>query len=319
VTSRQKRTARYDQVDEAEEFERGGTQEQAAARVAALLSPEAIDQLVADAKDSGIGLDGREGLINQMLKAVLERALQAELTEHLGYERGEAAGRGSGNARNGSYPKTVESTSGPVDLAVPRDRAGSFEPVIVPKGARRIGQIDEMILSLYARGMSTRDISSHLQEVYGASCSPALVSNVTNVIADEVASWQSRPLDELYPILYIDALRVKVRHEGSVINKSAYLVIGVDTDGIKNVLGIWMQENEGAKFWLHVLTQLKNRGLKDALIVCCDGLKGLPDAIDVVWPQAMCCAPGAGGDALCELRGSAQGRRRAQTGLQRRR
>jgi putative transposase len=280
------RASRRDEAEDGGHYREAG-QERAAARVAEALSSEAIGQLVADAKASGMGLDGSEGLLNQMFKAVLERALQTELTEHLGYEKNQAQGRGGGNARNGSYPKTVSSVAGPVQLAVPRDRAGSFEPVIVPKGSRRIGQIDEMILSLYARGMSTRDISSHLQEVYGAACSPGLVSKVTDVIGSEVEAWASRPLDEVYPILYIDALRVKVRHEGSVTNKSAYLVIGVDVDGVKNVLGLWIAEGEGAKFWLHVLTQLKNRGLRDALIVCCDGLKGLPEAIDAVWPQAI--------------------------------
>jgi putative transposase len=243
--------------------------------------------LLADAQAAGVGVDGRDGLINQMIKAVLERALAAEMTDHLGYERHDAAGRGSGNARNGSFAKTVTTTAGPVDIQVPRDRAGSFTPRIVPKGSRRLGQVDEMILSLYARGMTTRDISAHLREVYGAEVSPALVSKVTDVIADEVTAWQTRPLDEVYPILYIDAIRVRVRDGGQVTNKAAHLVIGVDVDGIKNVLGIWLQDNEGAKFWLHVLTQLKNRGVRDALIVCCDGLTGLPEAIEAVWPQAI--------------------------------
>jgi putative transposase len=202
------RASRRDEAESGERY-RGDRQERAAERVAEALSPEAIGQLVADAKASGMGLDGTEGLLNQMFKAVLERALQTELTEHLGYEKNDAAGRRSGNVRNGSYPKTVSTVAGPVDLAVPRDRPGSLEPVIAPKGSRRIGQIDEMILSLSARGMPTRDISSHLQEVYGASCSPALVSKVTDVIGSQVEAWANRPLDEVYPILYIDALRVK--------------------------------------------------------------------------------------------------------------
>jgi putative transposase len=250
--------------------------------VARALSPAAIDALIADAKESGVPLDGRDGLLQQMMKQVIERALQAEMADHLGYEAGDPAGRGSGNNRNGSYGKTVTTTAGPVTIDVPRDRTGDFEPRIVPKGTRRLGQLDEMILSLYARGMTTRDITAHLYEVYGAEVSPALVSKVTDVIADEVASWQARPLDECYPILYIDAIRIKVRDNGHVINKAAHLVIGVDTEGVKNVLGIWLQDNEGAKFWLHVLTHLKHRGLTDALIVCCDGLKGLPEAIEAV-------------------------------------
>ncbi len=177
--------------------------------------------------------------------------------------------------------------SGPVRLQVPRDRAGSFEPRIVRKRAKRLGQVDEMILSLYARGMSTRDIRDHLAEVYGADISPALVSNVTEVVREEIAEWQNRALDAVYPILYIDAIVVKVRESGSVVNKAAHLVIGVDTDGYKQVLGIWIEQKEGSRFWLNVLTSLRNRGLKDALVVCCDGLTGLPDAIGHVWPEAI--------------------------------
>lgn len=264
-----------------------GRQEAAARRLAGVLSPQAIDGLIADAADAGIGLDGAGGLLQQMMKAVLERALQAEMADHLGYEEGDPAGRGSGNNRNGSYPKTITTVTGPVTVDVPRDREASFEPAVVPKRKRRLAQVDDMILSLYARGMTTRDISSHLKEVYGSEASPALVSKVTDVVADEITSWQNRPLDDVYPILYIDALIVKVRDGGMVTNKAAHLVIGVDVDGIKNVLGIWLQDSEGAKFWLNVLTQLKNRGLKDALIVCCDGLTGLPEAITTVWEKAL--------------------------------
>jgi putative transposase len=260
---------------------------QAAERLARVLSPEAIDALVADAQDAGIGLDGAEGLLGRLTRAVLERALAVEMTEHLGYEAGDPAGHGSGNSRNGHYPKTVITQAGPVTVAVPRDRAGSFEPGIVKKRQRRLAGVDEMILSLYARGMTTRDIAAHLKEVYGAEVSPALVSKVTDVVTDEISAWQNRPLDEVYPIVYIDALRVKVRDGGAVANKAAHLVIGVDVEGFKNVLGIWIQETEGAKFWLNVLTQLRNRGLRDALIVCCDGLTGLPDAITTVWPAAI--------------------------------
>jgi putative transposase len=287
-----------------EGFDQGRVRESAAAaRVAGMLSAESIDALLSDAKESGMALDGRDGLLGQMMKAVLERALAAEMTGHLGYEHGvrtagtsgvdngngraSAQGGSAGNVRNGSYPKTVTTSAGPVTVDVPRDRAGEFEPVIVPKGRRRLGGVDEMILSLYARGMSTRDISSHLWEVYGAQASPALISRVTDTVAEEVTSWRNRPLDEVYPILYIDAIRIKVRDGGSVVNKAAHLVIGVDVDGVKNVLGMWIEENEGAKFWLHVLTQLKQRGVRDALIVCCDGLKGLPEAIEAVWPDAI--------------------------------
>ena len=259
----------------------------AARRLAGALSPSAIDRLLADAEEAGVGIEGSGGVLQLMMKAVLERALQAELTDHLGYEAGDPAGRGSGNSRNGSYPKTLTTTAGPVTVDVPRDRQGEFAPVIVPKGRRRLPQIDEMVLSLYARGMTTRDIAAHLKEVYGADASPALISKITDVVADEITGWQSRPVEEVYPILYIDALSVKVRDGGMVTNKSAHLVIGVDCDGIKNVLGIWLQDTEGAKFWLNVLTQLKNRGLRDAMIVCCDGLTGLPEAINTVWDKAI--------------------------------
>jgi len=263
-----------------EEFE----QVEGARRVSSILAPEAIDALLAGAEEAG---GGAEELLRQITKAVLERALQVEMADHLGYEKGDPAGVGSPNSRNGSYGKTVVTTGGPVRLQVPRDRAGSFEPRIVPKRAKRLGQVDEMILSLYARGMSTRDIRDHLAEVYGAEVSPGLISNVTEVVREEIAEWQNRALDAVYPILYIDAIVVKIRDAGSVVNKAAHLVIGVDVDGYKQVLGIWIEQKEGSRFWLNVLTSLRNRGLKDALVVCCDGLTGLPEAIGHVWPEAI--------------------------------
>lgn len=260
--------------------------ELAAARLAELIRPEALDALIADARATG-GPHGVEALLTRMTKAVLERALGAEMTDHLGYEHSDPAGHGSGNSRNGSYPKTVLTQAGPVTVNVPRDRAGTFEPGIVRKRQRRLTSVDDMILSLYARGMSTRDITGHLKDVYDADVSPALISKVTDIVTDEITAWQNRPLDPVYPIIYIDALIVKVRDGGAVNNKAAHLVIGVDLDGIKNVLGIWIQDTEGAKFWLNALTQLRNRGLRDALIVCCDGLTGLPAAINTVWPGAI--------------------------------
>jgi putative transposase len=259
----------------------------AAARLAELVSPEAVDRMLADAEAAGVPLDGAGGLLSQLSRTVLERALGAELDDHLGYVKGDPAGNGSGNSRNGCYGKTVTTTAGPVRIAVPRDRNASFEPKIVPKGQRRLGQVDDMILSLYARGMTTRDIGAHLAEVYGAQVSPALISRVTDVVAEEITAWQTRPLDPVYPIVYIDALVLKIRDGGTVDNKAAHLVIGVDTDGYKHVLGIWIQSAEGAKFWMSVLTELRNRGLKDALIVCCDGLAGLPEAIEATWPGAI--------------------------------
>ena len=262
-------------------------QDAAARRLAELLSPAAIDSLIADAEASGMGLDGTRGLFNQMTKAVLERALQIEMADHLGYEKGDPAGQGSGNSRNGMTDKNLITNSGPVQLNVPRDRAGTFEPKIVPKRTRRLGSVDDMILSLYARGVTTRDIKEHLAEVYGAEVSPGLISNVTDVVQDEITQWQTRPIDAVYPIVYIDAIVVKIREGGTVDNRAAHLAIGVDVDGFKHVLGIWIAENEGAKFWQNVLNELVNRGLNDALIVCCDGLTGLPDAIANVWPKAI--------------------------------
>jgi putative transposase len=256
----------------------------AAERLTELVSPEAVDRMLADADAAGVSA---EGLLQQLTKTVLERALGAELDDHLGYVKGDAAGNGSGNSRNGHYGKTVTTAAGPVRLEVPRDRNATFDPRIVPKGQRRLGQVDEMILSLYARGMTTRDIQAHLAEVYGAEVSPALISNVTSVVAEEITAWQTRPLDAVYPIVYIDALVIKVRDAGTVDNKAAHLVIGVDTDGYKHALGIWIAAAEGARFWGSVLAELRNRGVKDVLFVCCDGLGGLPDAIEATWPKAI--------------------------------
>ena len=255
-------------------------------RLGELLDPERIDALLADAEAAGVAVDGPDGLINRMIKAVLERGLEVEMADHLGYDRGDPAGAGSGNSRNGFTPKTVITTAGQARIEVPRDRNGSFEPQLVPKRKRRLGSTSEMILSLYARGMTTRDIKAHLGEVYGVEVSHETVAKVTDVVVEEVRSWQSRPVDEVYPIVFVDGIRIKVRDSGTVTNKVAHLVLGVDVDGFKHVLGIWLQAGEGAKFWLSVFTELRNRGLKDAIIVCCDGLPGLPDAIETIWPDA---------------------------------
>ncbi|OAN29412.1 transposase [Mycolicibacterium iranicum] len=263
------------------------SRDEAAQKLAQVLPVAAVDALLADAEASGTPIDGPDGLLAQITKSVLERALDVEIADHLGYEPGDPAGNGSGNSRNGHGRKTVLTTAGPVDLEVPRDRNGTFDPVIVPKRKRRLGQVEDMILSLYARGMSTRDITEHLGEVYGATVSAATISRVTDVVTDEIAAWQSRPVDPVYPILYIDAIRLKIRDGGVVANKAAHVVIGVDIDGIKQVLGVWIQQTEGAKFWHGVLTELRNRGCRDALFVCCDGLTGLPESITAVWPQAV--------------------------------
>lgn len=255
--------------------------------LAAATNPTMIDGLLRQAKAAGTPIDGPDGLLNQITKAVLERALQAEMTDHLGYETGDPAGRGTGNSRNGLTSKTVTTTNGTLELAVPRDRNGSFEPRIVPKFARRLGSVEDMILSLYSRGMTTRDITAHLAEVYGIAASPDLISRVTDVVVDEIKAWQSRPIDAVYPIVYVDGIRIKVRDNGVVTQRSAHLVIGVDADGFKHALGVWIETNEGAKFWAKVLADLRNRGLCDILICCCDGLTGLPDAIRSVFPDTV--------------------------------
>ena len=290
-------------------------EEAAARRLADFVSDAAIDKMIADAQDAGVSLlDGPGGLIGQLTARVIERALGAEMDDHLGYVKGDPAGNGSGNSRNGSYGKTLSTTSGPVRIAVPRDRKSAFEPQIVVKGQRRVGQVDEMILSLYARGMTTRDIHAHLAEIYGVEVSPALVSAVTNVVADEITEWQNRPLDAFYAILYIDALVVKVRDGGAVDNRAAYLVTGVDADGFKHVLGIWLGTAEGSRFWAGVLAELRNRGIKDVLFVCCDGLSGLPDAIYGDLAQGdgadMRHSPHPVIDEVRVLEGAQEGRRR---------
>jgi putative transposase len=264
-----------------------GQAEAAAARLGELLDPERIDALLADAEAAGVGIDGPDGLINRMIKAVLERGLEVEMADHLGYDRGDPGGVGSGNSRNGFSGKTVITTAGQARIDVPRDRNGSFEPRLVPKRVRRLGSSSDLSLSLYARGLTTRDIKAHLGEVYGVEVSHETVAKVTDVVIDEVRAWQSRPVDEVYPIVFVDGIRIKVRDAGAVTNKVAHLVVGVDVDGFKHVLGIWLQDGEGAKFWLSVFTELRNRGLRDALIVCCDGLAGLPDAIEAIWPAAL--------------------------------
>jgi transposase-like protein len=253
-----------------------------------LVSEEALDALMSRVESEGAELLGPDGLLSQVTKAVLERALAEELTDHLGYEKHDLAGYGSGNSRNGVTPKKVQTEIGTLDLEVPRDRNGSFEPRIVPKGARRLEGFNKRIIALYARGMTVRDIRAHLEEIYGVDVSPDLISKVTDAVFEELEEWRNRPLDAVYPIVYIDVLWVKIR-DGVVANRPVYLAVGVDVEGRKHVLGLWIgtSEGEGAKFWLSVLTELKNRGVADVLIVCCDGLKGLPDAIEAVWPQAV--------------------------------
>jgi len=228
---------------------------------------------------------GKNGLLKQLTKALLERAMSAELTEHVGYEKHDPAGNNSGNSRNGSSKKKLKGEFGEFELETPRDRNGSFEPRIIAKNQTRFTGFDDKIISMYSRGMTTREIEGHLKEMYGVEVSPTLISSVTEAVMDEVKAWQSRPLEETYAILYLDALRVKIRDGGHVQNKAIYVAIAVNMQGNKEVLGLWVAENEGAKFWLQILTDVQNRGAKDFFIACVDGLKGFPDAIESVYPH----------------------------------
>jgi len=249
------------------------------------IKPEVLDELLKGIKTQD-DLAGPNGLLKALTKALLERALEGELTHHLGYEKSDPVGYGSGNSRNGKSRKTLKSEQGEMEVAVPRDRQGSFEPQLVRKHQTRWDGLDEKIISLYARGMTVRDIQAQLHEMYGVDVSPGLISEVTDAVLDEVRGWQNRPLESMYPVLYLDALMVKMRHEGRVENRAVYVAIGVDEEGQKDVLGLWSSANEGAKFWLGVMTELKNRGLRDVYIVCTDGLKGFPQAIESIFPKA---------------------------------
>ena len=243
---------------------------------------ELLDELLSDYQKPE-DLIGENGLLKQLTKRLVERALDAEMTAHLGHERHAPVANASGNTRNGRSRKTLKGEFGELPIEVPRDREGSFEPQIVPKHQTRWTGFDEKVLSLYARGMTVREIQAHLQEMYGAEVSPSLISNVTDAVIDEVKLWQARPLDQVYPILYLDCIHVKVR-DGAVRVKAVYLAIGVTMAGEKEVLGLWLAQTEGAKFWLQVVTELKNRGVQDIFIACVDGLKGFPEAIEAVFP-----------------------------------
>ena len=250
------------------------------------IKKELIDELLKDYQRPE-DVIGENGLLKQLTKALLERAMSAELTNHLGYEKSDPVGHNSGNSRNGSTPKTLKGDFGEMVIETPRDRNGSFEPQIVKKHQTRFDGFDDKILSMYARGMTTREIQGHLTEMYGVDVSPTLISEVTDGVIEEVKAWQNRPLEPVYGIVYLDALYVKMRHEGRVENRAVYVAIGIGLDGQKDVLGLWTSNNEGAKFWLGVLTELRNRGVKEILIACVDGLKGFPQAIENVFPQAV--------------------------------
>ena len=248
---------------------------------------EVIDQLLAGYSRPE-DLTGKDGILKQLTARLVERALQAEMTEHLGYDKGSSPrGRGGGNSRNGTTAKTLRTELGDVPVEVPRDRDGSFEPQLVRNRQTRFAGFDAKILALYARGMTVRDIQGHLEDLYGVEVSPDLISRVTSAVMDDVVAWQNRPLDAVYPIVYLDALVVKVRDQGVVRNKSVYLALGVTMHGSKEVLGLWIEQNEGAKFWLKVVNELKTRGVRDILIACCDGLKGFPEAIETAFPQTV--------------------------------
>jgi putative transposase len=249
------------------------------------LPDELIDELLAGARTPE-EITGPDGLLQRLTKRLVERAMAAELAEHLGYEHGEAPPGGAGNARNGATAKTIHTGHGSVRIEQPRDRKGSFEPQIVRKHQRRFDGFDDKIVALYGRGMSVRDIQQHLRELYGVEVGHDLISRVTDAVLDDVREWQARPLEDVYPILFLDALIVKVRDGGAVRNKACYLAIGVNLEGERDVLGLWFQNSEGAKFWLQVLNELKQRGVSDVLICCVDGLKGFPEAIEAVFPHA---------------------------------
>jgi len=246
------------------------------------IKQEVIDELMKEYR----GPEDFQALFTALKKAVMERALNAELSVHLGYEKGQEKPAGESNHRNGSSAKTVLSESGAVRLEIPRDRDGTFDPQLIRKGQRRIDGMDQKILSMYARGMTVREIQGHLKELYATDISADLISSVTDAVIEEIREWQNRPLEPLYPVIIFDALRVKIRDEGVVKNKAVYLAIGITKEGRKDILGLWIEQTEGAKFWPKVMTGLKNRGVQDALICLVDGLKGFPEAIEAVFPQA---------------------------------
>jgi putative transposase len=250
------------------------------------IDPKIIDELL-KRYEKPEDLLGEGGIVEQLTKALIERALQGEMTHHLGYEKHSVEGHGSGNSRNGTTSKTLKGKKGKIEVEIPRDRTGEFEPQLIKKHQRRFDGFDEKIISLYARGMTVREIQGHLEEIYGVEVSAGLISQVTDEVLDEVKAWQARPLEKVYPILWLDGLRVVVNQEGRVSQRTIYVALAVSLEGRKEVLGLWASENEGAKFWLSVITELKNRGVEDILIACVDGLKGFPEAIAGIFPQTL--------------------------------
>ena len=247
------------------------------------ISDEVIDGLLKQGRTA----EDINGLLKQFTKAVLERAMQAEMTEHLGYAKHDASGQNSGNSRNGVTRKTLKGEFGEVELETPRDRNGEFAPQIIQKGQTRWTGFDDKILSMYTRGMTTREIQGHLEEMYQVEVSPSLISEVTDGVIEQARAWQNRPLEPFYGVVFLDALYVKMRHEGRVENRAVYVALGINLEGQKDVLGLWSSASEGAKFWLNVLTELRNRGVRDIYLVCVDGLKGFPQAIESIYPKAL--------------------------------
>ena len=247
---------------------------------------DVADQLVDQARSEGVALTGEGGLLTGLIQRVLQGALEAEITDHLGDEPHDPAGRGSGNSRNGQYPKSVRTEVGDVRVEVPRDRSGTFEPATVPVGQRRLSGLDQMVISLYAKGLTTGDIAAHLEDVYDQTVDRATISRITDAIIDDMAVWQSRPLDSVYPVVLVDGIRIKIR-DGTVTNRVVYVVMGINLNGDRDILGLWVGPTggESPKFWLSVMTELRNRGVADVLVLCCDGLKGLPDAARAAWPM----------------------------------
>lgn len=257
------------------------------ADVPVVASVELAEELVARARAEGVELVGPGGLLTDLTKTVLEAALEVEMEDHLGYPKHASEGRDRGNSRNGTRSKTVLTEVGEVEISVPRDRDGSFEPKLVRKRQRRLAGVDEMVISLAAKGLTTGEISAHLADVYGAEVSKDTISRITDAVVEELGAWQSRPLDHVYPVVFIDAIHVKIR-DGKVANRPVYTVVGVTVDGEREILGLWVGDgSEGAKYWHQVLSEILNRGTVDVCIVVCDGLRGLPDAIAAVWPQAI--------------------------------
>src|SRR2546428_1986175 len=255
--------------------------------IAGALDPALVSRLAAQARSQGVQLLGRGGVLQQLTRRFLEAALEAEMDEHLGYDKHDAAGRNGGNSRNGKRAKTLLTEVGPVDIAVPRDRDGTFSPAIVAKRSRRLGGVEDLVVSLSAKGLTHGEICAHLAEVYGAEVSKDRITAITDRVMDGMTEWQNRPLDTVYPVIFIDCIHVKIR-DGQVANRPIYVALAVTADGGRDILGLWVGDGgEGAKYWLRVLSELKNRGAADVCLVVCDGLKGLPDAIGEVWPKAV--------------------------------